>query len=212
MCSGRVDLQFIVRALMNNMDGVFIGGCRLGECNYTTHGNYYALGLVNICKKLFQKIGLNPGRVEIRFMSSADGILFVKVVNDFIKKIREIGPLGQAEGLDQDLLHLKLQALEKLVPYIRVVERQRLRVSERSEAAYMEFFSREDVERLINELIVEKLSLSEIMLLLGRGLFSTAELSDRLGIRPSEVLYHLNTLSRQGLVRFDLEQKKFAAI
>ncbi len=197
---------------MNNMDGVFIGGCRLGECNYTTQGNYYALGLVNICRKLFQKIGLNPERLEIRFMSSAEGILFVKVVKDFIHKIRELGPLGESEGLSQDLLNLKLQALAKLVPYIRLVERERLRVPEKSEAAYREFFAREDVDRLIDELIVEKLNLSEIMLLLGHGPLSTAELSERLGEKPSEVLHHLSTLSRQGLVRFDLEQKKFAAI
>ena len=38
MCSGRVDLEFVLRAFSNGTDGVFIGGCRLNECNYITHG------------------------------------------------------------------------------------------------------------------------------------------------------------------------------
>ena len=36
MCSGRVDLEFVLRAFANGIDGVFIGGCWLGECHYIT--------------------------------------------------------------------------------------------------------------------------------------------------------------------------------
>ena len=34
MCSGRVDLEFVLRAFSNGTDAVFIGGCHLGECNH----------------------------------------------------------------------------------------------------------------------------------------------------------------------------------
>src|SRR5574342_610131 len=43
MCSGRVDLDHVLRAFSNGADAVFVGGCRLNECNYITHGNYDAL-------------------------------------------------------------------------------------------------------------------------------------------------------------------------
>jgi F420-non-reducing hydrogenase iron-sulfur subunit len=66
MCSGRVDLEFILRAFANGQDGVFIGGCRLDECNYITHGNYDALANVYICKKIMEHIGLNPDRLADR--------------------------------------------------------------------------------------------------------------------------------------------------
>ena len=46
MCSGRVDLAFVLRAFSKGMDGVFIGACHLNECNYITHGNYHALNMV----------------------------------------------------------------------------------------------------------------------------------------------------------------------
>lgn len=75
MCSGRVDLEFILRAFKKGADGVFIGGCRLDECNYITHGNYDALSNVLILKKIMAHIGLIPERLKIEFMSSGDGIL-----------------------------------------------------------------------------------------------------------------------------------------
>ena len=65
MCSGRVDLEFILRAFLNGQDGVLIGGCNLDECNYTTHGNYDALSTTHLCRKLMAHIGLNPKRLRI---------------------------------------------------------------------------------------------------------------------------------------------------
>ncbi|MBU0661725.1 hydrogenase iron-sulfur subunit, partial [Patescibacteria group bacterium] len=83
MCSGRVDLEFVLRAFSNGIDGVFIGGCRLNECNYITHGNYDALSMIYLCRKIMEHIGLNPERLRIAFMSGADGILLAEAVNDF---------------------------------------------------------------------------------------------------------------------------------
>jgi len=34
MCSGRMDPMFVLKALLNGADGVFIGGCHPGECHY----------------------------------------------------------------------------------------------------------------------------------------------------------------------------------
>jgi coenzyme F420-reducing hydrogenase delta subunit len=44
MCTGRVDLAFVLRAYRQGADGVIIGGCWPGECHYVTEGNYDALG------------------------------------------------------------------------------------------------------------------------------------------------------------------------
>ena len=35
MCTGRVDLSFVLRAFANGTDGVLIAGCWLGECHYS---------------------------------------------------------------------------------------------------------------------------------------------------------------------------------
>jgi len=210
MCSGRVDLEFILRAFANGQDGVFIGGCRLGECNYITHGNYDTLSNVHICRKMMEHIGLNPERLRIAFMSGADGNLLAEVTNDFVEKVKELGPLGKSEGIDKKELKFKLEAVRKLVPYMKLVERERLRVPVKSEEAYNKFFESSEINRLFSELFGDKLAISQIMLLLGENPLSTGEISEKLGLNPSDVSRHMISSSRQGLVRYDETQKCYA--
>jgi len=210
MCSGRVDLAFILRAFSNGMDGVFIGGCRLNECNYVTHGNFDALGNVHLCNKLLEHIGVNPDRLRIEFMSASEGILFAEVMSEFVNKVKQLGPLGKSEGIDENRLKLKLEAVNKLIPYVRLVEREKLRVPFKSEEQYIKFFTSDEVNRLFNELIGDKLSISQIMLLLGENPLSTGEISEILGLNPSEVSRHMKSSSRQGLVRYDESRKCYA--
>jgi len=210
MCSGRVDLAHVFRAFSKGADGVFIGACHLGECNYVTHGNYHALTIVNIGKKVMEHIGLNTERLRIQFMSGAEASLFVESVNDFVKKVKELGPLGKSEKIDEKGLKVKLEAVTKLIPYIRLVERERLRMPAMSEEEYDEFFTSDEFNRLFNELIVDKLAISQIMLLLRERPLSTGKISEMLGLTPSEVSRHMNTSSRHGLVRYDESRKCFA--
>ncbi len=153
MCSGRIDLEFVLRAFSNGMDGVFIGGCRLNECNYITHGNYHALNMVLLCKKIMERIGLNPERLRIEFMSSAEGNLFAELMNEFGKKVKELGPLGIAEGIDQNELKLKLAEVTKLVPYIKLVKNEKLASHLQNPEEYDKLFSKEEVDKLFDEVI-----------------------------------------------------------
>jgi len=210
MCSGRVDLEFILRAFSNGQDGVFIGGCRLNECNYITHGNYDALGNVYLCRKIMEHIGLNPKRLRIAFMTSADGNFLAEITDEFTREVMELGPLGKSEGIGEKELKFKLEAVKNLVPYIKLVERERLRVPSKSEEAYNTFFTSDELNRLFNELIGDKLAISQIMLLLREKPLPTGEISEMLGLNPSEVSRHMNSSSRQGLVRYDESRKCFA--
>lgn len=207
MCSGRVDLDFIFRSFANGQDGVFIGGCKLNECNYTTHGNYDALSHTYISKKILEHIGLNPERLNIEFMSSGDGQILAQVIDTFTKRIKKLGPLGQAEGIDEKALKLKLEAIRHLVPYIRLVEREKLRVSQKSEKAYHQFFTSKEFDGLFNETIVDKLAISQMMILLREKPISTGEISKVLSLSPSEVSRHMVSSSKKGLVRYDTQSK-----
>jgi coenzyme F420-reducing hydrogenase delta subunit/NAD-dependent dihydropyrimidine dehydrogenase PreA subunit len=153
MCSGRVDLAFVLRAFSNGMDGVFIGGCRLKECNYVTHGNYNALNMVLLCRKIMEHIGLNPERLRIEFMSGGEGILFVDVINDFSKKVEALGPLGKGEGMDENELKMKIQEVSKLIPYIKMVKREKLGSRLENKEAHDALFTRDEVDRLFREVI-----------------------------------------------------------
>ncbi len=214
MCSGRVDLEFILRAFYNGHDGVFIGGCKLNECNYVTHGNYDALSNTYISKKIMEQIGLDPKRLSIEFMSGGDGILLAKVIDRVTQQIKDIGPLGQAEGMDKQALQVKLLAARKLVPYLKLVERERLRVPERSESAYRDFYASDEMTRLFDDLIGEKLTTSQIISLLetNNKPLSVSDIADKLGLSPSQVSKHMNSSSRQGLVKYDTDSNAYARV
>jgi F420-non-reducing hydrogenase iron-sulfur subunit len=212
MCTGRVDLAFILRAFSNGADGVFIGGCWPGECHYITDGNYLALSTTHLARKLLQLIGLNPQRLRLEWVSASEGMRFAEVMNDFSKKLKELGPLGKGEGINGNGLKFKLEAAGDLVPYIKLVERERLRVAVKSEQAYNDFFASEEVDRLFKELIAEKLHVCQIVALLREKPLSAGEISEILGLSPSEVTIHLNNSARQGLINFDESRKRFVSL
>jgi F420-non-reducing hydrogenase iron-sulfur subunit len=210
MCSGRVDLEFVLRAFANGNDGVFVGGCWLGECHYITEGNYDALSMMHLGKKLLEATGLNPDRLRLEWVSASEGNRYAEVVTDFTNRLTELGPLGTGEGLDQNALRLKLEAIRKLLPYIKLVEREKLRVRFENKGEYEKFFASDELKSLFDELIADKLAISQIMVLLQQQALSTGEIADRLSMSPSVVAKHLNSSARQSLVRFDQDQKRYA--
>ena len=209
MCTGRVDLGFILRAFSNGTDGVFIGGCWPGECHYITEGNYLALSTVHLTRKLLEHIGVNPARLRLEWVSAAEGSRYAEVMNDFTRTLKELGPLGKE--IDPKVLKLKIEAVKNLIPYIKLVERERLRVPHRSEKEYIEFFTSEEFDRLFQQLIGDKLVTGQIVALLRERPLSTGEISEELSLAPSEVSLYLKSSARQGLVHFDEDQKRYVA-
>jgi F420-non-reducing hydrogenase iron-sulfur subunit len=167
---------------------------------------------MHICKKLLQHIGVNPERLRLEWVSASQGTRFAAVMNDFANKLEDLGPLGTGEGLDKNALKLRLQAVTNLIPYIKLVERERLRVRFDTEEEYKTFFGSDEVDRLFHELFADKLAMSQILLLLKEKPLSAGEISEILGADPSEVSTHLNNSARQGLVEFDERQKRFITV
>jgi len=125
----------------------------LNECNYITHGNYDALNIVLLSRKIMEHIGLNPQRLSIQFMSSGDGIIFTEVVDEFSAKIRKLGPLGKAEEIDEDQLKSKLAEVRKLIPYIKIEKRKKLESRLKSEKEYDGLFTTDEIDQLFSEAV-----------------------------------------------------------
>ena len=151
MCSGRVDLSFVLRAFSNGTDGVFIGGCHLNDCHYNTHGNFDALSMTRLCKKLLEHIGINPDRLRIEWVSAGEGIRYADIMTDFAAQIKNLGPLGSSEGTDRNELKSRLEEVSKLVPYIKLVKKDKLASRLPNEEEYLELFTSDEVETLLSE-------------------------------------------------------------
>jgi len=96
MCSGRIDLQFILKAFKDGADGVFIGGCHPGDCHYVS-GNYKTEKRVFLLKNLLAGLGIEPERLELNWVSASEGQRFAEAVTAFTNRIRQLGPLGLGE-------------------------------------------------------------------------------------------------------------------
>ncbi len=153
MCSGRVDPAHVIRAFCKGIDGVFIGGCRLNECNYLTHGNYYAQNMVLLLRKIMEHIGLHPERLKIEFMSGSEGNVYVEAVNNFVRKVKELGPLGKGEGLDEEALKSKLAEIARLVPYIKIVKNEKLRTPLLNKEEADSYFTTDEIDKLFSEMV-----------------------------------------------------------
>jgi F420-non-reducing hydrogenase iron-sulfur subunit len=151
MCTGRVDPAFVFRALANGNDGVFIGGCLLGECHYITEGNYEALNMVHLCRRIMEHLGLDPSRLRIEWISAAEGVKFADIMDDFAGHLKQLGPLGEAEGLDADELQARLREVERLMPYIKVRMREKLETRLPQERDYEDLYSLEEVAALFSD-------------------------------------------------------------
>ncbi len=210
MCSGRVDLDMILKAFEVGHDAVLIGGCMLNQCNYVTQGNYDALGNTYIARGILARIGLNPERLGIEFMSGGDGKRLADVVSGFSAKAKKLGPLGEAEGIGHDELKDALAAVRRLTPYLKLVEREKLRPPVRTEEAYHRFFASAEVVRLMDEWVGGTVTIARILHLLRRQPRSTGEISGLLKLSPSEVARHMNTSSRQGWVTYDMDSRCYS--
>ncbi len=153
MCSGRVDPAFILRAFSNGADGVFIGGCHLNDCHYNTEGNYDALNVMHLCKRLMERIGLNPDRLRLEWVSAGEGIRFAEVMNDFGRTVKRLGPLGESEGLNRNELNPRIAEVAKLVPYIKMVCREKLAVRPKAPEGSDELFTPDYVDRLFADVV-----------------------------------------------------------
>jgi F420-non-reducing hydrogenase iron-sulfur subunit len=153
MCTGRVDMAFVLRAFQKGADGVIVGGCWLGECHYVTEGNYYALNMMHLAKKLLEHTGVNPERLRIEWISASEGGRFAEVMNDFTARLRELGPTGESEGLDPEELQTKLEEIRKLIPYIKIEKKEKLTQRLEKEEEYDQLYTSDEIDTLLSETV-----------------------------------------------------------
>ena len=91
MCSSRVDHNLLLNTFFNGADGVLIAGCHPGDCHYDK-GNYFTRRRYAILKKVLETLKLDPDRLQLSWISAAEGNRYADVVNDFTEKIKQLGP------------------------------------------------------------------------------------------------------------------------
>jgi F420-non-reducing hydrogenase iron-sulfur subunit len=91
MCSGRVSPEMVIRAFREGADGVFVLGCHIGDCHYIS-GNHRTAKRIPMLQNLLGYVGIDPRRLRLDWVSSAEGPKLARVVDEFVAEIRELGP------------------------------------------------------------------------------------------------------------------------
>jgi F420-non-reducing hydrogenase iron-sulfur subunit len=91
MCSGMVDPIYVLKALEGGADGVLVAGCRPGDCHYIS-GNLKAEKMVGRLKTLLNRLGLEGERLRLRWISTGEGALFARTIEEMVNQLKEIGP------------------------------------------------------------------------------------------------------------------------
>lgn len=98
MCAGAISYHFILKALQTGADGVFVAGCRLGECHYQ-YGNVMAKKRLTVLQRLLEFSGMDPERIRMRWVSSAEASEFIREITEFVEEIKKIGPNPLKKGI-----------------------------------------------------------------------------------------------------------------
>jgi F420-non-reducing hydrogenase iron-sulfur subunit len=203
MCSGRVDPVMMIEAFMAGSDGVFVGACKRGECHYST-GNIYAEGKVDLTRRILQIAGIDPARLVMRMMSSAEGNKFAEYATRFQSEIGDLGPLGEAEGIGKEDLGIRLEAARGALAgrKLRWVTGKIVEFREKGNL-YGERFTEHEIRRLFDEIAMDEYRLREIIGRLKVRPHSVKELSSKTRTPSAILVRQMADLRKMGLADID---------
>ena len=95
MCSGRVSPGMVLRSFSSGADGIIVLGCHPGDCHYQI-GNRYTEKRVEQVRELLDLAGIDGSRLRLEWISAAEGEKFGRTIDEFVRTVRDLGPLGGA--------------------------------------------------------------------------------------------------------------------
>jgi coenzyme F420-reducing hydrogenase delta subunit len=90
-CTGKVDVEYILRAFEEGADGVYIIACSIGNCHHV-HGNVRATRRLDYARKLLEDVGIESERLGIFYMSGSQAHGFANAAIQMTERIRRLGP------------------------------------------------------------------------------------------------------------------------
>ncbi len=91
MCSARVDPEWVLKALSSGADGVLILAGSPGRCHYEV-GNLRTRKRMTLLKIVLQQLGFDEDRFLIEFVDEEQPEKYRTTIEEYVQKIRELGP------------------------------------------------------------------------------------------------------------------------
>jgi F420-non-reducing hydrogenase iron-sulfur subunit len=203
MCSGRIDPTIPLEVLMRGADGVMILGCHPADCHYV-EGNMHEERKVKMLKKLIALTGLEPERLQLDWVSAAEGQRFAQIITDFTEHMKKLGssPVSGKNPNQEILLNLEVAKNAAADFRLRVLVGRERELTEKANA-YGEKIPQEEFDRLIDETVNAEFIRHKIHLLTHSKPFSVKELAKTFNMQPADVLRQVVNMRRKNMIALD---------
>ena len=91
LCTGKVDVAYLLAAFRAGADAVMVSGCEIGDCHFL-EGNLRAKERVEHAKALLDELGLNSRRLEMFHIGASDAPKWAQAVEQMNRLALELGP------------------------------------------------------------------------------------------------------------------------
>jgi heterodisulfide reductase subunit A len=91
MCSGRVDEKFVLHAFKKGAPIVLVSGCHFSDCHYITAVQWTQKRVEKMWNKM-EKLGIRPERLQLEWISAAEGQKFAKVMREIEELRKKVTP------------------------------------------------------------------------------------------------------------------------
>jgi len=200
MCSTRVSPQMVTRVLLEGADGVLIGGCHIGDCHYIS-GNYYTEKRFDIMVRMMQLVGLEPERIRLEWISAAEGEKFSRVVTDFTRVIKDLGPSPIKNDKKLAFMMEAAEAASQSFRLTALVSKEYNLISRGN--VYGEKLDEKKLREIVDNVAKEEFERAMILLLTRRGEVSANDISKKIGVSSDRILDHIVELKKRNLVEVE---------
>ena len=125
-------------------------------------GNYDAIVASHVTRKVIEAAGVRPERLALEWASAAEASLYVELITKFTNQIKELGPLGEPEGISREELTLKLSAAKSAVQSVKLRTRfAKLTLDVRDEGEHVGEVIEARMAEKMNEMIIGEIGKQE---------------------------------------------------
>jgi len=195
MCSGRVDPVLVIQSFQQGIDGVAVLGCHHGDCHYQT-GNYETERKMHMTKQILKKIGIEPDRLYLDWVSAAEGKRFSEAIADFTNQIKNLGPITKNKDFKDRLL-----IGERIVESVRLrwlVGKERELVEKGN--VYNEKIDEKEIKDIISGNINKEYDIQRILILLENKPHTVLNIAKELNISTSNAARYITGMENTGQI------------
>jgi hypothetical protein len=113
------------------------------------------MGVDALVKKVLKDVGIREERYSLQWASAAEAPRFVQLITKFTNQIKELGPIGEAEGLSKEELKARIDKA------LAAVSDQKVRIAFGNASKFVRkdgIWTNEHISGIVNEKMEKSLT------------------------------------------------------